>query len=219
MIHPAATDMHALSEQGVYARANRFLAGCGWFALLVGGGLGLGFGVYSQSHAGMLEPDWLSQIFSHVLLGRLPTILVAAFVLMRVNFQIATDQSFQHVWSGADQGLAYMLACGVTCMLAWAWFFLAVLGGTWLGMMHSHAGFGQTVWESYWGEFEWAFLLHACVRMLMLALCLSALTFVEIKLLKTHRDDGHTMMSRAMTLGMAMIAGIELLDLVWMLHA
>ena len=207
------------SERNVYERAHQFLAGCGWFALIVGGGLGLVFGLYAHQQSGLLDPSYLKEIFSHVLLGRLPTVLVAAFVLLRVNFQMATDHTFEHVWTQTRHSLTYVVACGVTCMLAWMWFFLAVLIGSWLGMMQSHAGFGQGVWEAYWGEFEFQYWLHAGLRMLLLAAALSGLTYFEIKLLKSHQNWDSHMMSRSMTVGMVIIVGIEVLDLLWQLHA
>lgn len=205
-------------EADVYSHAGRFLAGCGWYAMVVGGGIGLCFGVYSQTQSGLIDPEYLRQLFTDGLLGRLPTLLVAAFVLLRVNFQIATDRSFQRFWSDADQGVSYVLACGLTCLLAWAWFFLAVLSGTWLGMMQSHSGYGHVVWVAYWGGFEFQALAHAAVRMLLLSACLSVLTFFELRLLKADEAHGHAMMSRSMILGMVMIVAIEILDLLWQMN-
>lgn len=205
-------------ETSVYAHAEQFLAGCGWFAVVVGGGMGWCFGWYSQHQSGVIDPEFLRQLFTHGLLGRLPTLLVAAFVLLRVNFQMATDQRVQRVWGGGDEALSYVLACGMTCILAWVWFFLAVLGGAWLGMMQSHAGYGHGAWASYWVGFEFHALAHAALRMLSLAAGLSVLTFFELRLLKTHQERGHAMMSRSMIVGMLLIVAIEVLDLLWQMN-
>lgn len=195
-----------------------FLLGCGWFAILLGGLLGLTFGVVTQTGDLAIDPTWSRQLFAHLLLGRLPTLLVAAFVLLRVNFQLATDAQWVQVLFVHKKFGAYVLACVVASMLAWAWFFLSVMAGSWLGIMHSFSGFGQLVWESHLGEFQFVQLLHAAFRMLVLALGLSLLTLVEIKFLSMQADQMHLMMSRTTILGVVMILGIELLDFFWSLH-
>ena len=59
--------------------AQKFLRGCGWFALIVGGLAGAGFGLLTQHESAVLEPQVSRELFTHALLGRLPTMLVAAF--------------------------------------------------------------------------------------------------------------------------------------------
>jgi hypothetical protein len=198
--------------------AQTFLSGCGWFAILLGGALGLSFGIVTQTGVLPLDPEWSRQLFSHLLLGRLPTLLVAAFVLLRVNFQLATDAQFLQVLFEHKKFGAYVLACVLVSMLAWSWFFLSVLAGSWLGMMLGLSGFGQLTWETHLVEFQFAQLLHAAFRMLVLALGLSLLTFVEIKFLSMQPDQMHLMMSRTTIFGVVMILGIELLDFFWSLN-
>ena len=53
--------------------------------------------------------------------------------------------------------------------------------------------------------------------MLLLAACLSLLAFVEIRFLQAHEGNTHLMMSRAMTLGVLLIIGIEVTDFFWTL--
>ncbi|MFM7026162.1 MAG: hypothetical protein ACKOWC_08935 [Limnohabitans sp.] len=198
--------------------AHKFLRGCGWFALLVGGVSGAAFAWLSQHESGVLDPQISRQIFTHVLLGRMPTVLVAAFVLLRVNFQLATDPGLARRLHDGHLTADYVLACALACVMAWAWFFLSVLAGSWLGMVQALSGYGQVVWESFWTEFEFRYLAHAGARMLMLAASLSALTFFEVRFLQAHEEPSHQMMSRAMTLGMLVIVGIEVADFFLMLH-
>jgi len=80
------------------------------------------------------------------------------------------------------------------------------------------SGFGQLTWETHLVEFQFAQLLHAAFRMLVLALGLSLLTFVEIKFLSMQPDQMHLMMSRTTIFGVVMILGIELLDFFWSLN-
>ncbi len=198
--------------------AHQFLRGCGWFAVLVGGLAGMAFSVIAAHESGVLDPAISRELFSHVLLGRLPTLLVAAFVLLRVNFQLATDAGLARRLHEGRQTGDYVLACALACVVAWMWFFLSVMAGSWLGMMHSLSGYGQTVWESFWVEFQYPYIIHAGVRMLLLAGCLSLLAFLEIRFLQAHEGKTHLMMSRAMTLGVLLIIGIEVADFFWMLH-
>lgn len=198
--------------------AQKFLRGCGWFALVFGGLAGLVFAWLSQHESGVLEPQIGQQLFTHVLLGRLPTWLVASFVLLRVNFQLATDTGLARRLHDGHQTGAYIMACALASVIAWMWFFLSVLAGTWLGMVPADPGYGQTVWAALWSAFEFQYLAHAGARMLMLAASLSVLTFLEVRFLQAHEGPNHPMMSRAMTLGMLTIIGIEVADFFWMLH-
>ena len=198
--------------------AQKFLRGCGWFAVLVGGAAGLGFSWLSVHESTRLDPQITRELFNHVLLGRLPTLLVAAFVLLRVNFQLATDAGLARRLHDGRQTGAYVMACTVACLMAWMWFFLSVLAGSWLGMMQGFSGYGQSVWESFWGEFRFFYIAHAGLRMLLLAGFLSLLAFLEVRFLQAHEGQTHRMMSRAMTLGMLSIIGIEVADFFWMLN-
>ena len=198
--------------------AQKFLRGCGWFAVLVGGFAGLAFSWFSVHESAQLDPQISREIFNHLLLGRLPTLLVAAFVLLRVNFQLATDAGLARRLHDGRQTGAYVLACALACLTAWMWFFLSVLAGSWLGMMYGFSGYGQAIWASFWGAFPWTYLAHAGLRMLLLSAFLSLLAFLEVRFLQAHQGQSHRMMSRAMTLGMLTIIGIEVADFFWMLH-
>ncbi len=202
----------------MFELAQKFLRGCGWFAVIVGGTAGLGFSWLSLHESARLDPQISRELFNHLLLGRLPTLLVAAFVLLRVNFQLATDAGLARRLHEGRQTGAYVMACAVACLTAWAWFFLSVLGGSWLGMMHGFSGYGQAIWESFWGTFRFMYIAHAGLRMLLLAAFLSLLAFLEVRFLQAHEGQNHRMMSRAMTLGMLTIIGIEAADFFWMLH-
>ncbi|PIT71462.1 hypothetical protein B9Z42_14975 [Limnohabitans sp. B9-3] len=194
------------------------LLGCGWFAILLGGSLGLAFAIATQSGVLAIDPEWSRQLFAHFMLGRLPTLLVACFVLLRVNFQFATDAELVQGLFERNKFGAYVLACILATMLAWSWFFLSVLVSSWLGFMHSFSGFGQIFWESYLVEFQFSQLLHAAFRMFVLSLSLCLVTLFEIKFLSTQPDQLHQMMSRTTIFGVLMILGIELLDFFWSLN-
>lgn len=201
-----------------FSLTQNFLRGCGWFSLIFGGAIGVVFSLVSVHESGVLAPSVGRGLFTHLLLGRLPTLLVAAFVLLRINFQLATDVGLARRLFEGRKTAAYAGACILACLVAWIWFFLSVLGGSWLGMMLGLSGDGHGVWESYWIDFQYADFIHAAIRMILLAFCLSLLAFIEIHVLQSHQDSAHLMMSRAMTLGMLLIIAIEVADLFWMLQ-
>lgn len=198
--------------------AHKILRGCGAFALIVGGLSGLTFALLASHESGAIDPAISQQVFVHGLLGRLPTLLVASFILLRVNFQLATDPGLARRLHDGHQTGAYVGACALVSLIAWMWFFLSALAGSWLGMMQGFSGYGHAVWESFWMHCEFTTLAHAAVRMLLLAACLSGLTFFEMWFMRQHEERSHQMMSRAMTLGMLTLITIEIGDFLWLLH-
>lgn len=196
----------------VFYWAEKLSRGCGWFAVCVGTALGLAFGVLSQKISSV-DPGYTHQILTLILFGHLPTFFVSAFVLLRVSFQLATDSDMRADVRDGEQMSAYGFACALVSVMAWIWFFLAVMFGCWLGMMYAFGGYAESVWISFWVDFDLVYLLHAALRMVLLALSLSALAFFELNFLRVHHEQLGMLMSRSMTLGMALIVGIELLDL------
>jgi hypothetical protein len=56
-------------------------------------------------------------------------------------------------------------------------------------------------------------LLHAALRMAVLAIALSVMTYIETSLLRSRPDQLSMLMSRFMTLGFAVIVAVELTDM------
>jgi hypothetical protein len=199
----------------IFHWAEKLSRGCGWFAALIGGAAGAGVGYLSQRGV-LLDPNVSHQLLTHVLFGHLPTFLVSSFVLLRVSFQLATESQMRVAWTQGHQAAVYSIACAMVSLMAWAWFFLAAVLGCWLGMMIALSGYALPGWQAFWIDFDFNHLLHAALRMLTLALALSVMTFVEVNFLQTHRNQLSLLMARFMTIGMLLIAGIELLDVTLM---
>ena len=164
----------------------------------------------------LLDPNVSHQLLTHVLFGHLPTFLVSSFVLLRVSFQLTTESQMRVAWTEGHQAAVYSTACAMVSLMAWAWFFLAAVLGCWLGMMLALSGCALPAWQAFWIDFDFNHLWHAALRMLALALALSVMTFVEVNFLQTHRHQLGLLMARFMTIGMLLIAGIELLDVTLM---
>lgn len=199
----------------IFHWAERLSRGCGWFAAVVGGVAGAGVGFLSQRGV-LLDPNVSHQLLTHVLFGHLPTLLASSFVLLRVSFHLATESQMRVAWTQGHQAAVYSTACAIVSLMAWAWFFLAAVLGCWLGMMLALSGYALPSWHSFWIDFDFNHLLHAALRMLALALVLSVMTFVEVNFLQTHRHQLGLLMARFMTIGMLLIAVIELLDMTLM---
>ena len=171
---------------------------------------------YLSQRGVLLDPNVSHQLLTHVLFGHLPTFLVSSFVLLRVSFQLATDSQMRVEWTQGHQAAVYGIACTLVSLVAWAWFFLAAMSGCLFGMMLALSGYAMPAWQAFWFDFGLDHLLHAALRMLMLALVLSVMTFIEVNFMQTHRHQLGLLMARFMTIGMFVIAGIELLDMTLM---
>lgn len=198
--------------RSIFHWAEQLARGCGWFACVVGLGCGWAVALFFQN-ASWLNADLAHQMLTHVLFGHLPTVLVSAFVLLRVGFQLATDDSTRTEWNHSNQVATYALACALVGLLAWAWFFLSAMAGFLIGLVQTAQGSAFAYWTAYWVDFDLGHLLHAVGRMVLLSLALSAMTFIEVNLLRAHRDQLGMLMSRFMTLGMFLIVAIEALDI------
>lgn len=198
--------------QLIFIWAEKLARGCGWFALCVGVGLGGVFGGFFQQGASF-DIALTHQVLSQVLFGHLPTFFVSAFVLLRVSFQLSTDEQTRTEWTGGEQALAYAVGCAIVCVMTWTWFFLSTMLGFGLGLMQTLGGDAWPAWDAFWFDFDFHQLAHAAFRMSLMACALSLMTFVEISFMRTRRHQLAILMSRFMTVGMVMLVGIELLDI------
>jgi len=192
--------------------AETLTRGCGWFALFVGTGVGYVFGLLSQQSTA-LDQTFVHHLMTQSLFGHIPTFSVSLFILLRVGFQLSTDAELRAQWTRGQQAVSFAIACALVCLMAWAWFFVAVMFGFWLGLMQALSGFAHPVWDAFWMDFEWFNLLHAALRMAVLAIVLSAMTYIETNLLKNRPDELSLLMSRFVTLGFAAIVAVELTDM------
>jgi len=196
----------------IFHSAQTLSRGCGWFALTMGSGIGYGVGFLSQQSA-VTDQTVAHQLITYSLFGHIPTFCVSLFILLKVGFHLSTDVHLRAEWTQGHQAVSFAIACALVCLLGWAWFFVAVMFGFWLGLSHALSGFAHPVWNAYWMDFDLYHLVHAALRMAVLAFALSAMTFIETSLLRSRPDQLAMLMSRFMTLGCAVIVAVELTDM------
>ena len=196
----------------MFHSAETLTRGCGWFALVVGSGFGYIFGLLSQQSTAV-DQTFVHQLITNSLFGHIPTFFVSLFILLRVGFQLSTDAEVRAEWTQGHQAVSFAMACALVCLIGWAWFFVAVMFGFWLGLSQSLSGFAHPVWDAYWIDFDLFNLLHAALRMAVLSIALSLMTYVETSLLRSRPDQLSMLMSRFMTLGFAVIVAVEVTDI------
>jgi hypothetical protein len=70
----------------IFHSAETLSRGCGWFALVVGTGIGYVFGLFSQQSTA-IDQTFVHQLITYSLFGHIPTFFVSLFILLRVGSQ------------------------------------------------------------------------------------------------------------------------------------
>lgn len=199
---------------GLHTRAltQRLLQGCGWFALCAGGLLGFAASWVSQGPLAS-QPQWADVIFSQVLMGRLPTFLVAVFVLFRLNFHWVTQPQFvQAILQNERSPWGFALASALTASLCWVWILLSGIGLTWFFLElrsggHAHVAFLHLLTQI--SPLAW---LHDGLRLWVLSISVAWVSFIDVRFLGAHQLEPSMALSRATVLGLITVGGIEAAD-------
>ncbi len=189
-----------------------FYRGATWFGVCVGGGIGLCFGLLLHIVLAS-QPTLAHQILAHVMLGKLPTLLVALYMLLRISFLMQTDSvESQHVQSSALHPLAHSCACVAAVSVAWAMFMVWVSAGYVLGLAWGFPGQVQALVDALIDDMDLWLLLRALVRMLGLGWVLALSTAFEARWLMSPHHDRSLAMMRSMFWGSVCIAAVEAAD-------
>lgn len=185
-----------------------FYRGATWFGVCVGGGLGLCFGLLL--HTWLASQATLAHhLLGHVMLGKLPTLLVALYMLLRISFLMQTDSvESQQVQSSALNPLAHSCACVAAVWVAWAMFMVWVIAGYVLGLAWGFPGQVQALVDALIDDTDLWLLTRAGVRMVVLGWVLSLSTAFEARWLMSPHDRSLAMM-RSMLWGSVCIAAVE----------
>lgn len=192
--------------------AERFYQGATWFAVCVGGMLGVCFGVFLH---GLLasQPVLAHQILGHVMLGKLPTLLVAIFLLLRISFLMQTQSAVsQQLQSGSLHPITHGSACVMAAVLAWAVFMICVIAGYVLGLEGAFPGQVQALVDDLIADTDPSLLLRAVSRMAGLGLVLALNSAIEARWLMTAENDRSLAMMRSILWGFVCVVGVEALD-------
>lgn len=199
---------------GRHARvlAQRLLRGCGWFALCCGSLLGITASWLSQGPLAS-QPQWADAIFSQVLMGRLPTVLVAVFVLFRLNFHWVTEPQFvQAILQNDRSPWGVALANAITASLCWAWLLFCGLGLTWFFLELRIGGHAHLAFEHLLIQISPLSWLHDWLRLTALSVGVAWVSFIEVRFLGAHQLEPSLALSRAMVLGLLWVGGVESAD-------
>ena len=211
VLNDSSTDDHF---DGSHTRAltQRLLQGCGWFALCAGSLIGLAAAWLSQGPLAS-QPQWADAIFSQVLMGRLPTFLVAVFVLFRLNFHWVTHPQFvQAILHNERSPWGFALASALTASLCWAWLLLSSIGLTWFFLELRMGGHAHVAFLHLLTQLSPQAWLHDGLRLWMLAVSVAWVSFIEVRFLGAHQLEPSMALSRATVLGLLLVGGIETAD-------
>ncbi len=194
------------------ALALRLLHGCGWFALCIGVALAT-LACWLLDGPLMSQPQWAHQVLGYFLWGRLPTFLVALFVLLRLNLHGALHPELgqavlQHHISPWGLGVA----CIITAGMCWMWLLLVATGLTALAAEVLLGGHAKSLLSHLLTDSSAAPLWHGGLRLLVQSMALTWVSFIELRFLGAQDIAPSLAFMRAMLLGGLAVVGIELAD-------
>lgn len=206
--HPSATDEALRSS----ALAQQLLHGCGWFALCVGSALAA-LTCWLLDGPLMAQPQWAHQVLGHFLWGRLPTLLVAWFVVLRLNLHgMLTPALGQAVMQQRLSPWGLGWACVATATLCWMWLLLVALVLTGVGAQWVLGGHVQSMLTHLLSDSTAQPLWHGGLRLWVLAMAVAWLSFIEWRFLGARQLAPGMAFMRAMVLGALGVLGLELAD-------
>lgn len=208
-----ASRANAMDESlRISALAQRLLRGCGWFALCVGTALA-GLTCWLLDGALMAQPQWAQQVLVHFLWGRVPTLLVAWFIVLRLNLHgMLTPALVESVVQNRLSPWGLGWASVVTACLCWMWLLLVAALLTGLGtqlLLGTHA---QSLLAHLLGDSASQPFWHGGLRLLVLAMAVAWVSFIEWHFLDGRQLAPGMAFMRAMTLGALGVVGLELAD-------
>ena len=189
-----------------------FYRGATWFGVCVGGGIGLCFGLLLHTVLAS-QPMLAHQILGHVMLGKLPTLLVAIYLLLRISFLMQTDGvDAVQAQTSAWHPFAHSGACVTAACVAWAMFMVWVIAGYVLGLAWGFPGQVQALVDAWIDDTDLWLVLRSWMRMVGLGWVLALSTAIEARWLMAPDQDRSLAMMRSMLWGAVCIAAVEALD-------
>lgn len=211
--HPQPPQATALSDPlDSLALTERLLHGCGWFALCTGTVLAaLACGLLDGPL--MAQPQWAHPVIGYFLWGRMPTFLVALFVLLRLNLHGVLHPELgqavlQQKITPWGLGVSYIITAGV----CWMWLLLVATGLTWLVAQALLGGHAQSLLSHLLTDSAAAPLWHGGLRLLVQSMALAWVSFIELRVLGAQDIAPSIAFLRAMLLGGLVVVSIELAD-------
>ena len=192
--------------------AQRLLHGCGWFALCVGAALAA-LACWLLDGPLMSQPQWAHQVLGYFLWGRLPTLLVALFVMFRLNLHgVLHPELGQAVLQHHISPWGLGVSCVITASMCWMWLLLVASGLTVLAVEVLLGGHAKSLLSHLLTDSSAAPLWHGGLRLLVQSMGLAWVSFIELRFLGAQDIAPSMAFMRAMLLGGLVVVGIELAD-------
>jgi hypothetical protein len=162
---------------------------------------------------GFLSPDLSFKTITFFLLGKLPSCLVAFFLLLRLTFVTSFKaQEHESIESRMFGPVRHIAASVWVGLLGWQ---LSMVGGV-LGLVGSLLLIDpaeiHTVWTYLSLEYDMAIALRGLLRTLVHATALSWLLYFESVAMAYWQSDKETRMTQFIFLGLIALISIEVID-------
>ena len=162
---------------------------------------------------GFVSPDLSFKAITFFLLGKLPSCLVAFFLLLRLTFVASFDHE-------EDQSLEVQMLHPVRHIIASVW--VAILSwelsmiGACLGLIAGLLIFDPAQVHDIWAylsvEYDMTIALRSIVRTVLQAVAMSWLLYLESVIMIYWRSDKETRMTQFIFLGLITLIAIEVFD-------
>jgi hypothetical protein len=168
---------------------------------------------------GIVSPDLSVKAITLFLLGKLPSCLVAFFLLLRLTFvarfQIQEHQSLEVQMRHPVQHIAASVWVAV---LGWELSMLAACLGLVGGLLLVDPSEIHAIWSYLSVEYDLTIALRGLVRVVLHAIALSWLLYLESIVMAYWQSDKETRMTQFIFLGLVALISIEVFDTVIFLN-
>jgi hypothetical protein len=160
---------------------------------------------------GFVSPELSFKAITYFLLGKLPSCLVAFFLLLRLTFVARMDgQMFSPV-----RHIAASMWVG---LLGWELAMLGSMLGLLCGLLVVDPEEIHAIWAYLSVEYDMTLALRSLVRTVLHAVALSWLLYFESVVMAYWQSDKETRMTQFIFLGLLTLISIEVLDTVLFLN-
>lgn len=168
---------------------------------------------------GFVSPDLSFQAISYVLLGKLPSCLVAFFLLLRLTF-VAQFRTQEHQSFEAQMlhPARHMAASVWAALLGWELSMLGAGVGLMCGLLMVDPSEMHAIWAYLSSEYDLTIASRGLLRTILHAMALSWLLHVESIVMAYWQSDKETRMTQFIFLGLLALISVEIVDTVLFLN-
>lgn len=210
------TDLHNIFPLLVWQYARAVLS----FAVTLSLVLGAAVGALMVDWASV-NPDWSFKAITYFLLGKLPSCLVAFFLLLRLTFVARFQTQMQTQESLEDQlrhPLRHMAASVWVAVMGWELAMAGGLLGLLVGLLAVDAAEVHLVWAYLSLDYDMTVAVRGLLRTVCHAAVLSWLLYLESVVMSYWQSDKEMRMTQFIFLGLLALVAIEVLDTVMFLN-